>query len=326
MAHRFLAFAAAAVIIAASRMVAQGAGLNTQIMVAAPAVSVSPAPATVGTSVAITFTTSVSRTAPYGLDFGDTQQGAIAPGKPVMHAYAKAGTFQIRVLDGANIVAQTSLVVQGPFRPQLVNVAAMPASVASPSPAPWKLDVSQDPVLGRPVTFTLEAPTNVSESCPILFSDEQPGIGDQMVHNTMIQTRGTITHIYSRFGPFEVKVVAPCPTQLLDVVIPSPLPTTATHAEESRCLTTWMLSAVPSILNINEETMLVLCAPAHQNQTCKIRFGDEQTGPGAGPPPSSTVLARSTIRHRYARYGTFSVVVDLPCQAAPITVTVKPPA
>jgi hypothetical protein len=106
MAHRFLAVAAAAAVIATSRMVAQGAGLNTQMMVAPANVSASPAPAIVGASMAITFTTTVSRTAPYGLDFGDTQQGSIAPGKPVTHAYQKAGTFQIRVLDGSTVVAQ----------------------------------------------------------------------------------------------------------------------------------------------------------------------------------------------------------------------------
>jgi hypothetical protein len=324
MAHRFLAFAALTVIVAASPLVAAGAGLNTRMVVAPATVSASPAPAIVGASVAITLTTSVSRTAPYGLDFGDTQQSSIAPGKPVTHAYQKAGTFQIRVLDGSNVVAQVSLIVQLSFRPQMVSAAAMPAAVASPTPFPWKLDVSPDPVLGQPVTFTLEAPNNVNESCPILFSDEQTGDNGPMLRNTMIQTRGTITHIYSRFGPFEVKVLAPCPTQLADVTIDSPLKTEAKHIDS--CLTSWKLAALPLILNINQETTIVLCAPAHQNQTCKIRFGDEQTGPGAGVPPSSTILARSTIMHRYARYGTFSVIVDLPCQAPPITVTVKPPA
>jgi hypothetical protein len=325
MTHRFLAFAALTVIVvAASPWVARGAGLNTQMMVAPATVSASPAPAIVGAAVAITLTTTISSTAPYGLDFGDTQQGSIAPGKPVTHAYQKAGTFQIRVLDGSRVVAQVSLVVQLPFRPQMISAAAMPAAVASPTPFPWKLDVSPDPILGQPVTFTLEAPNNLNESCPIMFSDEQTGDNGPMLRNTMIQTRGTITHIYSRFGPFEVKVLAPCPTQLADVMIDSPLKTIASH--DDSCLTSWKLAALPLILNINQETMIVLCAPAHQNQTCKIRFGDEPTGPGVGAPPSSTILARSTTRHRYARYGAFSVRVDSPCQALPITVTVKPPA
>lgn len=104
MAHRFLAVAAAAAVIATSRMVAEGAGLNTQMMVAPATLSASPAPAIVGASVAITLTTAVSRTAPYGFDFGDTQQGSIAPGRPVTHAYQKAGTFQIRVLDGSTLI------------------------------------------------------------------------------------------------------------------------------------------------------------------------------------------------------------------------------
>jgi hypothetical protein len=322
MAHRFLAFAAAAVIIAASRMAAQGAGLNTQMMVAAPAVSVSPAPATVGASVAITFTTSVSRTAPYGLDFGDTQQGSITPGKPLMHAYAKAGTFQIRVLDGANVVAQTSLVVQGLFRPQLVNVAAMPAAAASPTPSPMRLEHSSEALVGQPVTFTLEAPNDVNETCPILFSDEQSGDSARILPVPTIRTRGTLTRTFSQFGRYVAKVESPCAAPLMHFGVWPPV---ATRAERDDCMVNWELVASPKIAAVNQDVLFILCAPLNANQTCKISFGDSQPGGSVNIQVESPILARSTITHRYLQYGTFTVRVGPPCQAAPVTFTVNPP-
>jgi hypothetical protein len=322
MAHRFLAFAAAAVMIAASRIVAQGAGLNTQMMVAAPAVSVSPAPATVGASVAITFATSVSRTSPYGLDFGDTQQGSIAPGKPVVHVYGKAGTFLVRVLDGANVVAQVSLVVQVPFHPQMIAAAAMPAAIASPSPSPMKLELSSEALVGQPATFTLEAPSDVNETCPVLFSDEQSGDSARILPVPTIQTRGTLTRTFSQFGRFFAKVESPCAAPLLHFGVMPPI---ATRAERDVCMQNWELIASPKIAAVNQDVLFILCAPLNANQTCKISFGDGQPGGGVNIQSASPILARSTITHRYVQYGTFTVKVDPPCQAAPVTFTVNPP-
>lgn len=289
---------AVAIVLAAGGAINSAAAVITNPKPIVPAaasttgpLTAAPAPAQVGQTISIVYTNPAAwKIDRLTLDFGDGQSVPVFSGEVKTHTYQAPGTYVLRVTWGSVKLASLSLVVLA---------------------TPWYLTAKpQQGVFGEPITFALFAPPNAHQSFSICFGDESvsdagPGVG--MSCPTTIQANGTITHTYTQFGRFLIRLRDPNRDQIVVTVLPP-----GGHQRGG-----WALEAMQPTIPVGQLETFVLYASRTTPESCPIWFGDSQS--------SSQIRPNGVATHRYSLFGKFEVRVGSPCQPVSVLVTVLHP-